>query len=233
MKKDILKRLRKELRRKTFPLRELKAKRILNKYNKGSYFVKLIPKYISQTGNANRNLVEKKDMFPEITDIMAMKRFGAGSMKEFNYWAWRSCGIACIQSLISTFNGDFKDTTYSLVKEGVMFEGYNIKTDVGWYHDALMRLAKKYGIKSSRYEPVSSLEIPSHILQNHYVMTSMKSNTGGHLLLLYGFRVGENGKLEGFWYHNPNNSRKKGKSLFIKKEEFDKEFKNRIIELYK
>ncbi len=212
--------------------KEKKASQDIERLSSGDFIIEPVPVYISQIANANFKLIEKEELFPRISDKKAMKRFGAPTMREFNYWAWRSCGIACIQSVISTFKNDFKKTTYNLIQEGLVLNGYNTKTDVGWYHDALVTLAANYGIQSKRREFVSSPEVSLYLLKNHYVMASMESSTGGHLLLLYGFKLDTNHKLAGFWIRNPNNSNKKGESQFVSKEEFEKNFKKRIIELY-
>jgi len=64
-------------------------------------------------------------------------------------------------------------------------------------------------------------------------LASIKSETGGHLLLIYGFRLGKDGQLQGFWLHDPNDFEKKGSARLVKKEDLERLFTRRAISFKK
>jgi hypothetical protein len=213
--------------------KKIAIKKKVKKLKPGKYFVNPKPVYISQLADAKEENIEK--FYGQINDRNAQKKFGVKSKKDFSFWAWRSCALACSLSVIKTKSKKEgkKDNTkiYDLVKEGLKIKGYKFERDVGWYHDAIVKIAKRHGILSERKSVIATEEIVDEILNNNYILSSVKSPTGGHLILIYGFEIDKNGKIKGFWYHNPYNYKKEGKSQFIKLKEFENIFKGRIIKL--
>ncbi len=213
--------------------REAAAKRRLKELEPGEHLVEPMPVYISQFANADRNLIE--GFYRRIKDKVAAERFGAEDLNQFSYWAWRSCGIACIQAVLQTvyeYRGDkFELTTMDLIREGLELGRYDIEKDVGWYHKALVDLSRKHGLESCMQKFIPAPEIALIISNNNYVISSVKSNSGGHLLLLYGFKLKRKDELVGFWYHDPNNFKTDGMNRFISKEEFNKLSTRRIIRI--
>jgi hypothetical protein len=210
-------------------VRENMAQRHLSALNGNEILVSdEIPVYISQLANADPSKIEK--FYGRISDADAAKRFGAKDIDEFSYWAWRSCGIAGVQMVLSTKLGEsFNKKTMDLVKEGLEFGGYDVENDVGWYHTALSHLSEKYRISSEVRKFVPPSEIALEIAQNKYILASMKSKNGGHLLLLYGVKVAKSGGLQGFFVHDPNNYQSEGESKFIEIDDFKKLYTRRII----
>ena len=212
-------------------IKEIVVKRKLKKFNPGKYLLNPMPVYISQLANANPKLIE--GFYGKIKDENAAKRFGTKDLDEFSYWAWRSCGIVGVQSIITTLEKakgrKFKKTTMELVNECLSLKGYDIKKDKGWYHKSLVALAKNYKIRGFLHKFISSSEIALILANKRYVLASIKSDTGGHLLLLYGFKLDNKGKLEGFVYHDPNNFEKDGENNFVLKQDFDKLTTRRVI----
>lgn len=211
--------------------KELVIKRKLKKFKPGKYLLKPIPVYISQLANADPKLIE--GFYGRIKDKNAAKRFGAKDLDQFSYWVWRSCGIVGVQSIITTLEKakgrKLRKTTMELINECLGLKGYDIQKDKGWYHKSLVALAKNYKLHGFLHKFTSSSEIALILASKRYILASIKSDTGGHLLLLYGFKLDNKGKLEGFFYHDSNNFGKDGKANFILKKDFDKLTTRRIV----
>lgn len=207
-----------------------KEKRVASEFSNlrvGEYFVGEKPVYISQLADAQLGSIE--GFYERINDKDASARFGAVNLDEFSYWAWRSCGIVGVQMLLSTLLPSFNKKTMDLVTEGLDIGGYDVGADVGWYHDALAKLTRKYGLKAETRKFISSSEVAKLVLDQKYSLASIKSNTGGHLLLVYGFRIGQNHKIDGFIVNDPNDYKTKGDEKFVAKKDFDEMFTRRVI----
>jgi len=63
--------------------------------------------------------------------------------KNQNYWADRACALACVSMIVK------KPLNKKLLAEAFEKNGYNIKTDTGWYHEALVNILKDYGYKAN------------------------------------------------------------------------------------
>lgn len=184
------------------------------------------PTYVSQIANTpDTNLL----LYGTLNDKKAMKRFGARDIEEFTCWGWRSCGIVCIEMLLRTYNlipSTIK--TMDLVNEGLKLKGYDIKNDIGWYHKALVKLAKSHGLTAKRVEPLDTQKIIRALKNNWYVMASVKSPSGGHLLLIFD-TVSDGKSITGFRYHNPSSYKKDPKNQILPVEEFETISKGRGI----
>jgi hypothetical protein len=201
-------------------------RKYLQGFPDGQYFVYPKPTYISQFAITPK--YSSKDFYGKINDEEASQRFGA-TIDEFSYWAWRACGIACVQMVLLTLNLiDSGTTLMSLIQEGLSLGGYDVKKDIGWYHDALATIAQRRGVSSKVEKFVPSSHIAKLIISGNYVLASMKSSTGGHLLLIYGVCI-KNGRVTEFIINDPNNFNKLGKQLVISKVSFEKLFTRRII----
>ncbi|RJR30050.1 hypothetical protein C4564_01140 [Candidatus Microgenomates bacterium] len=179
-----------------------------------------VPKYVSQLANADKTLISKS--WGDIADSQAANRFGA-DLSTFNYWAWRSCGVVCIHMLLTTKG--IKIRTMELVKEGLRMKGYDTENDIGWYHEALVELANKYGLEaeSKRYLSVSGIVLA--LSSNKYVIASIHSSHGGHMILIYGAKILNNKQLLGFHYNDPNNHKRAGHKCYISIKKFKEKFK--------
>lgn len=209
-------------------IRENLASHKLANLEAGEYFLSYKPVYISQLAGAAGSSIS--GFYGEIKDEKAAKRFGTTNLSEFSYWAWRSCGIAGLQMVLTTELGDrFQKTTIDLVREGLRLDGYDVYRDMGWYHRSLVKLADVYGIKGRTKKFIPSSEIALEIWDGNYVLASIKSERGGHLLLLYGIKVSKNRALGGFYCHDPSSFLKDGEARFIPKKEFDRLSTRRVI----
>ncbi|MDP2669358.1 MAG: C39 family peptidase [bacterium] len=164
-------------------------------------------------------------------------------------WQYRSCGVAAFKmamlalrspacQLAGRFNEEGDMSLDDLIKEGLASGAY--KPGVGWVHDGLVALAKEHGFKNSfRKEwplegsPTSFSAgiagIVSILEENIPVLASVKSETGGHIILLIGYEK-EREIVKGFYYHDPDaKDRESGQNKFINKEDFLRFWKGRII----
>lgn len=199
----------------------------LSDCNDGKYFVAPNPPYISQFANAKRQKVD--GYYQSIHDSSASRRFGAKSLEEFSYWAWRSCGIAGVQMVLKAQLGkSFAKSTMELVNEALSLEGYDTKTDVGWYHDSLVKLAKNYKVEARLVKFVAPTQVAKLILEGNYVLASIKSKSGGHLLLIHGVII-KGGNLKSFIVHDPYNFTEDGEEKEVSKATFESLSTRRII----
>ncbi len=209
-------------------LREKVAEVKLRNLEVGEHFLPFYPIYISQLADAENKSIKKA--YGKIEDKVAAKKFGAVNLKDFSYWAWRSCGIVGTQMVLKTVIGDlFNKTTMDLINEGLEFCGYNVVKDVGWYHSALIKLVEKYRISAKSKKFISSAEIALLLHSGICLLVSVKSSRGGHMLLFFGFRLNKNKKLDGFWYHDPYNFKRNGENLFISIDDLNRRSTRRII----
>lgn len=213
-------------------VRELNVANELKKKEPGDYFLSNKPSYISQLANADKNKIVS--FYGIINDKEAVNRFGAKDVKEFSWWSWRSCGIAALQMVLKAELGNkFNKTTMDLVREGLEIDGYDEVNDSGWYHSALLKIAQKYGFSGylAKFTPVS--QIPLLIDQDKYVLCSVKSETGGHIMLATGYKIEEKGMLSGLWFNDPSNYYHKGNDRYISKKDFEKIYTRRVIVINK
>ena len=155
-------------------------------------------------------------------------------------WQRRACGIVALKM---TMEFSDKDTNIpdidELIKQGLaLANAYDPK--FGWVHDGLVALAKSFGFGSSfRKEwqidgsPISFsagiASIVSILEENIPVLASVKSGTGGHLILLIGFKK-EGDALKGFYYHDPDAKKaSEGMDKFISAKDFLEFWKGRIV----
>ena len=154
-------------------------------------------------------------------------------------WQYRSCGIASLKMAMDFFgNADGNLSLDGLIKEGLSLSAY--KPNVGWIHDGLVLIAKKHGFENSFRKEWPNVEssvsnkngvgiIVSILEENIPVLASVKSGTGGHLILLIGFKK-EGDALNGFYYHDPDAKKtSEGMNKFIPAKDFLGLWKGRII----
>ena len=116
-----------------------------------------------------------------------------------------------------------------LIRKGNKLDGYDQKTDTGWFHDSLVKLITEYGFSArlKKFVPASELALDIH--DGSFVLSSIDSESGGHLLLLYGYQMEKKGKLKGFWFNDSLDYREGGRHKFIEKRQFNKISTRRAI----
>jgi len=141
--------------------------------------------FIDQLAKVDPSCVEKEYGF--INDSAAAARFGVRFFEEFSYWAWRSCGIANVAMILAA-EGKFVETLYDLICETLLDCGYAFKNrrggrDIGWKYSSLCDLLKRRGLSTKIYRYLPLEEAAVMLDRQCYVILSIKSATGGHMLL--------------------------------------------------
>ncbi|HVX93127.1 MAG TPA: C39 family peptidase [Candidatus Dojkabacteria bacterium] len=214
----------------------------------GTYWITPKPKYFSQFVSIYPASITPKKILTNKKDI---KEFGAKDGKEFTFWAWRDCGIACVKMILATKNKAKKKTIMELTKEGVELGGYILYkngkfVDEGWFHRPLSRLLRRNGViaRTKKWQSIES--VASDILRNRLVILSLKlpsrptikedgsfepkknAEYTGHLVLATGVKM--NGKnVEGIFVHDPRGLKKYQKNTWIPYNTLNKVFTNRTV----
>lgn len=123
----------------------------------------------------------------------SLKAFGCTFNKEFYYWSARSCGILCILIALR-FGKKFRGSPYDLVNEGLrangyVFSSYRGQKDVGWKHQVLSDLLNRYGLVSETKPCLPPDGVCSFLSSGYWLIASVKSKTGSHLILMDGIDV--------------------------------------------
>lgn len=191
----------------------------------GDYFIKPLPIYINQFLSLQSENLKSSHL---IDNPVLIKEFGAKNSEEFTFWAWRSCGIACVKMIL----GEYSPKFMQLINEGKSLGGYvthdeNGKfIDRGWYHSALAELLIQHG-HCAQIKKWQSLEsVAFSITRNNKIIASVTTYTG-HLILLTGVKL-EIGKVMGIYAHDPGLGRYK-ENIFIPEKDFRKIFTGRTI----
>jgi hypothetical protein len=185
--------------------RELRAKRIIKSLKRGKYYGRKNVPFVNQLQDVDESLVIKE--YGGILDEKAAKRFGAKDLKEFSHWAWRSCGMANL-AMVFTLKGVLrKRRLFDLVNEGLAMNGYAFKnrwgqTDIGWKHDCLVRMCMKEGLKAKGVKKIGVYEVMKEVLRGNNVIASINSKVGSHMVLVNGFKINDDEKID-FLVNNP------------------------------
>ncbi len=196
------------------------------------YGIKKKITFIDQLGKPDLKLVSKT--YGEIKDKKAAKRFGTIDIKEYSYWAWRSCAVANVLMILKT-EKLFTGTLYDLIKKLLDKESYLKEDrwgneDIGWKHQELANLLSSYGLKASSIKRISVFHILKLLVSKKYLIVSIKSlnqDKGTHMILLTGFTKLSSKTL--LHYHDPMNLYEKGGKRKINIKKFSKIFLNKGI----
>ncbi len=186
------------------------------------------PVYVSQLAGAKSKSISS--FYGSITDLKAMSRFGATSLEEFSYWSWRSCAIATVKMVVETKNPSTNRTSMDYIRIGLKHAGYDIENDIGWYHRAIVAIFKDFGLNAVQHKFVGPYKMAQLIRKGSYLLASLDSPQGGHIVLVYGYRQ-DHGKLAGFYLHDPMEYTKKGEGVYKTIDQFNTISTRRIIEI--
>jgi len=156
------------------------------------------PEHINQLANPDPELIEEH--YGTINDSEAAQRFGARNIQEYSYWAWRSCAIGALASVLKA-NGTFdKNNLHELVREALLQDGYAYKnlrgaTDIGWKHKVIAQMAESRGhiAEWGRYK---LHDILGRVYTGSNALISVSSERGGHMVVIKQFRQTEKGQYE-------------------------------------
>jgi len=152
---------------------------------------------------------------------------------EDRYWMLRGCAIASLKMVLD-YHGADTPGLLDLIKIGEKKGGYGPS---GWYHDAIVNLAKDYGLESYREEGLDLDEGVQKIIKslqnkNPVIVSTPKFILGRkkfHMVVVTGFEQ-DGDTIKGFYYHDPesttNNS---GHTLFVAIDTFKKEWRRMAI----
>lgn len=185
--------------------------------------------FVDQLVGANRELITAE--YGEIRDIEAARRFGARFIQEFSYWGWKSCAIACVMMVLEA-EGLYEGNIFDLVSECLLINGYAFKNlrgrkNIGWKHDSLCCLMEVRGLNARAFRSKSTKEILAMLEDGSYVIASIRSKTGGHMILLTGLSGND------FLFNDPFVYGGGGESKKIDMNEFDKIFLGGGITIWK
>lgn len=198
--------------------------------HKDGRYESTVPPYYSQLADARDEMIDGN--YGLIKDDEARKRFGATNLGEFSRWGWRSCGMVGVKMAVEAFTSSRDLTIMDFVNEGIHINGYDHSNDRGWYHRALAEVAIAHGIGATVKRFVSSAEVSSNVIDGALMLCSVKSESGGHLVLVYGVEV-KAGKVSKLIMHDPYTYQHTGgKSVEVLIDDFDMSFKHKGIKLY-
>lgn len=147
------------------------------------------------------------------------RTFGAPDRGDYAFWAPRACAIAVLKMAIEAFYPDKRPTFWQLVSEGLRLNGYTVRDargnwiDEGWYVDAQMQLAARYGLLAEARGYISLERVCTYIRSGWLVAATVTPQLGerqtavpqygGHLVLVHGFEWQQRRPTH-FWLHNPS-----------------------------
>jgi len=228
---------------RSYPDRE-SAKKQLTRTSSDDYFLSPAPPYYSQF--ASEKLVsDVLDKKISASDDPLWRSFGWSKKADYEFWAWRLCGLICVKMVLDTYEMSPNATIASLTHQGVELGGYDVAKDMGWYLTPLLRLARFYGLAGRVRRLISTPEIAAMILNGQFFVASVNpkvirgdidtvpiSDKGGHLVLVWGVKI-RDGKVDGFYIHNPSGRKPSTQNkAFITTDRFDSAFAQRGLALW-
>lgn len=186
--------------------------------------------YIYQCQWASPHLVKSfisKEKSP--LDDPQWQEFGFKTKKEYAFWSWRICAIACLKMVTNYYYGNNKVTLATLTKRCLDLNGYSIDKDRGWFHSSLITYLREEKIFSS-----SLTFIPWHVLleslqKNILIIASISESNktinpllDGHLVILVGIENSPTKK--GIYYLDPSNPPARNKPSYMSWKTFQKVF---------
>jgi hypothetical protein len=145
--------------------------------------------------------------------------YGAVSPQEYAHWAVRSCGVVCVKMVVEGITGKPSGTVMDWVKAGLALDGYitDRRTDrsaeVGWKHTMLARLATRHGCQAELVSGQTLNDLAGYLRTDRLLIASVTSELGenvpltrrnGHLVVVYGLKLDEQGEVESITLHNPS-----------------------------
>ncbi len=136
-----------------------------------------------------------------------------------DHWRLRGCGIACLRMILSTYEIEH-GSYWSLINEGVDSGAY---CDRGWIHHGLVDMASRREVNGWANRNRSTTQLCDELLTGHLVISSVTVcfrggqprtdapnevySPGGHLVVVSGARLADNGDPTEFRVHHPSATR--------------------------
>lgn len=158
---------------------------------------------------------------------------------EDRYWMPRACGIVALKMVLDFYlpaqTGKKNiPPIMELVDTCSKAGGYGKS---GWFHDALVSLARSFGLEAYRKEKMDiedgTREIINNLREGNPVLVSavkyILGQTKFHMVVATGFEE-KNGVLTGIYYHDPEAIDKlKGRHVFVDINTFKREWRKMAI----
>ncbi len=143
---------------------------------------------------------------------------GAETPEEYAYWTDRACGVACVKMVVEAFGGSRRPLV-AWARAGVALSGYlndkrpdGSSAERGWLHSALAKLILNEGFFAEP-RPVELTDFPGLLNANYLLIASVSyqigtelpvTKRGGHLVVVSGVDLDDNGHLAAVIVHNPS-----------------------------
>lgn len=118
-----------------------------------------------------------------------------------------ACGAACLKMVFESFSLSYTPSVKELMEEGIREK--NFKELIGWVHDGLVAMIKKYGLSAERENIFLKPEkIAEKLQENNLIIASVslgfnQDKRGGHLIVIYGIAM-ENRRLDQVLFRDPS-----------------------------
>lgn len=145
----------------------------------------------------------------------------------------RACGIVALKMVLDFYRKDIP-ATMELINSCEKAGGYGKS---GWFHDAIISLAKSFGFEAYRKEKMDAEsgteEIVNFLKEGKPVLISavkyILAQTKFHMVVATGFEE-KDGVLTGIYYHDPEATDKdKGQHVFVDINTFKREWRKMAI----
>lgn len=160
-----------------------------------------------------RDIIEKN---VEAESYKKWKQSGAKSREEYQFWANKMCGMACLKMILKKEAGKI----YPIVKLGKLaakYGAYRVEKDdiPGLFYDQFTEFVKEeFNLKASYSSMMSIKRIMLELSKGNYVIASVSPliryandnkkidlvNKGGHLVVMTGYDLGK----RVLYLHNPS-----------------------------
>lgn len=214
------------------------------KLNSGDYFIDDRIPYECQfaTPALVADILDKKI---SAENDLNWNTFGYKDRKEYAYWSWRICGIACLKMIFDYYNVNRGKSIAELTRECVELGGYEVETDRGWFFKPMLAQITKAGLNGFIGTHFGVNLISNLILNKKFFIASVNpcmvrfdkdiinKKPGGHLAVVIGFRM-QNKKIDGFFLNNPSGKSNETRvKAFIPIDIFTSAYSNRGIAIWK
>jgi hypothetical protein len=148
--------------------------------------------------------------------------YGAETPQDYAHWALRSCGVVCIKMAVEGLMDIPPRPVMDWVREGLALNGYLAEirrerpVEIGWKHAALAELARAHGCRAELVSGLEPSDLADHVRAERLVIASVTSELGedapitrhnGHLVVVTGVNLDEQGRVESITAHNPSGRR--------------------------
>jgi hypothetical protein len=166
------------------------------------------------------------------------KKSGASTPKDYEYWSWNLCGIACLRMVLAGKKIPVPPAV-TLAKKSIKYGCYTPTPDfIGglFYKPFINFLTGKFHLQSIIANPLSIKRIKYYLSQKCYVIASISpqirnpdshpAKKGGHLVLITGY----NSAAKTLTFQNPSGFyRKSQQNVLLSESVFSRFFANRGI----